>query len=79
MKFRYVGKKEDMKVFGYDFTNGNVPDVTDSAFIAKLSGNSHFEAVKESKKKQPVEPVAVVEDLTPEPTADLDSQTEWPL
>lgn len=77
MKFRYLGKKEDMKVFGYDFTNGNVPDVTEAAFIAKLSGNSHFEAVKESKKKS-VEPV-VVEPVSIEPDVDLDSQTEWPV
>jgi hypothetical protein len=72
MKFRYLGKKEDMKVFGYDFTNGNTPDVTEAVFIAKLSGNSHFEAVKESRKK-PVEPATV------EPAVDLDSQTEWPV
>ncbi len=68
MKFRYLGKKEDMKVFGYDFTNGATPDVTEDIFVAKLSGNSHFEAVKESKKKaDAVLPVI------------LDDKTEWPL
>jgi hypothetical protein len=45
MKFRYLGDKTDMVVFGCDFSNGNEPDVTDPHAIGKLSGNSHFEVV----------------------------------
>jgi hypothetical protein len=50
MKFQYLGKKEDMKVFGADFTNGATPDVTDEYAIKKLSGNRHFAPVTEDKK-----------------------------
>lgn len=52
MKFRYLGKKDDMKVFGSDFSGGKTPDVTDEKACAKLSGNRHFEAVKETKANQ---------------------------
>jgi hypothetical protein len=74
MKFRYIGKKEEMKVFGYDFSNGATPDVTEETFIAKLSGNSHFEAVKKSKEKAVVEPPVNID-----PPVDLDDKTEWPV
>ncbi len=51
MKFRYVGDKEEMKAFGYDFSNGETPDVTDETVIRKLSGNCHFEVVKDFNQK----------------------------
>lgn len=69
MKFRYLGDHVEMKVFGYDFTNGATPDVTEACFIGKLSNNSHFEAVKEvigSKKK------LVAAEVN-------DSEEAWPL
>lgn len=50
MQFRYVGDKEDMAAFGYDFSAGNCPDVTDANTVKRLSGNSHFEAVAEEKR-----------------------------
>ena len=77
MKFRYLGKKEDMKVFGYDFTNGAIPNVTEEAIITKLSGNSHFEAVKKGEKK-PVG-IAAEADSETEITTEADSETEWPV
>lgn len=54
MKFRYVGEKEDMQVFGYDFSGGKITDVTDENAIKKLSGNTHFESVEEDKGGEPV-------------------------
>lgn len=76
MKFHYLGEEEDMVVFGYDFTNGNTPDVTEETFIRKLSGNSHFAAV--------VEPVArpaktEKKEAAPVVIADPDSKDEWPV
>ena len=50
MKFRYIGTNENMTVFGYDFSGGLTPDVTDAVAIAKLSGNSHFVLIKEDKQ-----------------------------
>ena len=47
MKFRFLGDTKNMKVFGYDFSNGATPDVTDEKAIAKLFGNAEFEAVEE--------------------------------
>ena len=49
MKFKFLGDTKNMKVFGYDFSNGNTPDVTDEKVIAKLQGNKEFEAVEEGK------------------------------
>jgi hypothetical protein len=49
MKFKFIGDSENMIAFGYDFTNGNEPDVTDSHAIGKLSGNSFFEQVKDEE------------------------------
>lgn len=46
MKFRYLGDKKDMQAFGYDFSNGATPDVTDEFAIMKLSGNNHFEVAE---------------------------------
>ena len=46
MRFRYLGNKGEMKAFGYDFTGGATPDVTDPFVVAKLRGNSHFECVE---------------------------------
>lgn len=51
MKFRYLGGKETMVAFGYDFSHGAEPDVTDEHAIAKLSGNSHFAAVGEGEEE----------------------------
>ena len=46
MKFKFLGDTKNMKVFGYDFSNGATPDVTDEKAIAKLLGNAEFEAVE---------------------------------
>ncbi len=51
MKFRYVGERTNMKAFGYDFSGGATPDVSDETIIRKLSGNSHFEMVKGFNQK----------------------------
>jgi len=48
MKFRYLGDKDNMQVFGYDFRDGATPDVTDDNAIKRLSGNRFFETVEES-------------------------------
>jgi hypothetical protein len=45
MKFKYLGKDENMVAFGYDFSEGQTPDVTDGNAIARLTGNPYFEAV----------------------------------
>lgn len=70
MKFRYLGKNEEMRVFGYDFSDGATPDVTEEKFIAKLKGNAEFEVAEgaskpaaaktepKDKKVQPAEPGA---------------------
>ena len=46
MKFKFLGDTKNMKVFGYDFSNGATPDVTDEKAIAKLLGNAEFEVVE---------------------------------
>ena len=46
MRFRYLGNKDEMTAFGYDFSGGNTPDVADPHAIKKLRGNSHFECVE---------------------------------
>lgn len=51
MKFRYLGKNEGMTAFGHDFSGGATPDVTDEVAVRKLSGNSHFEVVKDFNQK----------------------------
>lgn len=51
MKFRYLGKNEGMIAFGYDFSGGATPDVTDEMAVRKLSGNSHFEVVRDFNQK----------------------------
>lgn len=43
MKFRYVGDKEEMKAFGFDFSGGAEVEVEDERVIRKLLGNSHFQ------------------------------------
>jgi hypothetical protein len=48
MKFKFLGDTKNMKVFGYDFSDGATPDVIDEFAIAKLMGNAEFEAVVES-------------------------------
>ena len=58
MKFRYIGDKENMHVFGYDFRDGKEPDVTDANAIKRLTGNSHFEAIPD-----PVAPGVFVADI----------------
>ena len=50
MKFRYLGEKDNMQVFGYDFRDGATPDVTDENALKRLSGNSHFEVVDEDRE-----------------------------
>ncbi len=71
MKIKYLGKNEKMSVFGYDFSNCNIPDVTDEKAIAKLQGNAEFEVVdgaaevakagKQDKKKDKSVPVLEME------------------
>ena len=48
MRFRYLGDKENMTAFGYDFSNGATPEVEDANAVHRLNGNSHFEAVEET-------------------------------
>lgn len=62
MKFRYIGDNEEMKAFGHDFSNGATPDVTDEFVIRKLSGNNHFEAVKDFNRKDANELLIQVKD-----------------
>lgn len=47
MKFRYLGDKETMTAFGYDFSDGAIADVQDMNAITKLLHNSHFEPMEE--------------------------------
>ena len=70
MKFKFLGDTKNMKVFGYDFSNGATPDVTDAKAIAKLQGNAEFEAIEDGKtfgspvkekKQKAVEPAQVEE------------------
>lgn len=46
MKFAYVGDKIIMQAFGYDFSGGKTPDVTDANAIKRLLTNPHFECVE---------------------------------
>lgn len=46
MRFKYLGENKGMKVFGYDFSGGKTPDVTDEKVIKKLSGNREFAMVE---------------------------------
>jgi hypothetical protein len=62
MKFRYVGDKADMRVFGYDFSDGQTPDVTDEHAIKKLSGNSHFEEIEDTNRPSKVEMLALIQE-----------------
>ena len=48
MKFKYLGTNPYMVAFGYDFSGGATPDVTDERAIKKLSGNREFSAVGDS-------------------------------
>lgn len=82
MKFRYLGEKEDMAVFGYDFSNGSTPEVTEELVITKLSGNSHFEAVEEDVNKPAVTndiPVKENKKKAAESGINVDDKSEWPL
>lgn len=54
MKFKYLGTNPYMVAFGFDFSGGATPDVTDERAIKKLSGNREFTTVEDSP--------AVVED-----------------
>jgi len=67
MKFRYLGDSKAMKIFGYDFSKGATPDVTDENAIKRLSGNNHFEAVDEGQETEI--PQAEPEAETPLPEA----------
>lgn len=49
MKFKFIGDCKKMTTFGYDFSDGATPDVTDEKVIAKLLGNAEFEAIEEGK------------------------------
>lgn len=53
MKFRYLGEHENMRAYGYDFSNNKMPDVPKSDKLAfkKLSNNSHFQAVSDDEAK----------------------------
>lgn len=48
MKFKFLGDTKNMKVFGYDFSDGATPDVTDEKAIAKLLGNAEFKAIEDA-------------------------------
>lgn len=45
MKFQYIAENNPMTAFGYDFTDGATPDVTEAHIIHKLAHNSHFQAL----------------------------------
>jgi hypothetical protein len=47
MRFRYIGDSDNMTAFGYDFSGGATPEITDPHAIRKLIGNRFFEAVEE--------------------------------
>ena len=77
MKFRYLGEGE-MSVFGHCFSNGATPDVTEERYIAKLSGNSDFEAVKENSKKTAI-PVDTPVQTVIIPVVNQDDKKDWPV
>jgi hypothetical protein len=58
MEFRYIGSSDDMTAYGYDFRNGNEPDVTDEKAVVRLAGNRFFEAIPtEGETAQDEEPL----------------------
>lgn len=70
MKFKFLGDTKNMQVYGYDFSDGATPDVTDDFVIAKLQGNKEFEAVgaavkpqKEKKEKKDDQQATSVQDV----------------
>jgi hypothetical protein len=58
MRFRYIGSNENMTAFGYDFQDGNAPEVTDDNAIKRLSGNRFFKAVAPAEAKEATPSVA---------------------
>lgn len=79
MKFRYLGNSEEMVAYGYDFRNGNEPDVTDENAIKRLSGNRFFEALPEeeeveTEQEKPQEEQKEEADLTAE-NVDTEAKT----
>ena len=50
MRFRFIGNgdndPEELTLLGVSFAKGKAVNVDDEALIAKLKGNSHFEAVR---------------------------------
>lgn len=76
MIFKYLGDHKDMQAFGYDFSNGATPDVTDEMVIAKLQGNPEFDVVEgktfgatvKEKKQKAIDPVSIEE-----------SDKDWPV
>lgn len=61
MKFKFLGDTKNMKVFGYDFSDGATPDVTDEKAIAKLLGNAEFKAIEDAPA-QPAPPTPAKEE-----------------
>lgn len=57
MKFKFLGDCKEMVAFGYDFTEGKTPDVTDEKAIHKLSNNAEFEALPETAGAPAAKPV----------------------
>lgn len=53
MKFKYLGTNPYMIAFGYDFSGGAAPDVTDERAIKKLYGNREFASVNDSPAAEP--------------------------
>lgn len=54
MRFRFIGDAngdgpDSVKLFGLFFTKGEPVEVSDPHAVAKLQGNSHFEAVRGRK------------------------------
>jgi len=54
MRFRFIGDAngdgpDSVKLFGLSFTKGEPVEVSDPHAVAKLQGNSHFEAVRGRK------------------------------
>jgi len=76
MKFRYLGDKKDMKAFGYDFSKGATPDVTDENAIKRLSGNNHFEAVDEVQETEIPQPEPEAETPLPEAVDEVQETSE---
>lgn len=88
MKFKFLGDTKNMKLFGYDFSNGATPDVTDEKAIAKLLGNAEFEAVEggktfgtpvKEKKQKVVDPTATEAMQAVDGQGDVISEVEGSL